>query len=63
MCTSEHAATNAKGIGSIGDETLGPPNPTTHPMTSSLGYKRTAKHTETNVIGDGLLLTNFRNAK
>ena len=30
-----------------------------HPMTSSLGYKRNAKHTETNVIGDGFPLTNF----
>ena len=29
------------------------------PMTSSLGYKRNAKRTETNVIGDGLPLTNL----
>ena len=28
-------------------------------MTSSLGYKRNAKRTETNVIGDGFPLTNF----
>ena len=33
------------------------------PMTSSLDYKRNAKRTETNVIGDGLPLTNFQNAK
>ena len=37
--------------------------PNTHPMTSSLGYKQNAKRIETNVIGDGLLLTNFRTAK
>ena len=32
-------------------------------MAGSLDYKRNAKRTETNVIGDGLPLTNFRTAK
>ena len=43
--------------------TLCCPNPTTHLMKSGLYYKQNAKRLETNVIGDGLPLTNLRNAK